>query len=304
MTSATRGLRRAEFAVAAFGLTAFLLALLFVVDALRFHGDMLTHALSDASKGQFEHTRELVLVGLMVFDCFALLRTGRSLWRGVNAHRRLQARMPVVGRREIAGRSVLIVPGATPRAFCGGLLRPQIFVSEGAVASLGPAELAAVVAHEGHHADRRDPLRILIARAIGDTYHLGALSRREQALAELSADAEAVRRGGAAPLASALLAFSADIAPERVDRLAGAKPSGEVSRWMLAGAAVVIAALALTIAAVVLVPGHPSFCIPLGAAPGWILCVVIARLVALGPAWLGWRRAGLFLRPLGTSPSS
>ena len=32
-------LRRAEFAVAAFGATAFLLALIFALDAVRFHGD-------------------------------------------------------------------------------------------------------------------------------------------------------------------------------------------------------------------------------------------------------------------------
>lgn len=292
----TRGLRRAEFAVAAFGLTAFLLALLFVVDAVRFHGDMLLHALSDVPKGEF-HERELVLVGLMVFDSFALARAGRSLWRGVAAHRRLAAAMPVVGTREIAGRTVRIVPGRRPRAFCTGLLRTRIYVSEGALAGLGHAELAAVVTHEGHHADRRDPLRTLIARAIGDAYYLGALPRHEQALAELSADAEAVRRGGAAPLASALLAFSDDIAPERVDRLAGAKPVGVVTNLMVWSAAVVIVALVLTITAVVFVPGHPSFCLPLASAPGWILVAVSARVVAMGPAWLGWRRAAAFLRP-------
>jgi hypothetical protein len=172
-----------------------------------------------------------------------------------------------------------------------------VYLSEGAVATLGAAELGAVVAHEGHHADRRDPLRILIARAIGDAYALRALPRREQALAELSADAAAVRTGGTAPLASALLAFPGGVAPERVDRLAGARPVGEVTASMVVAAGVVIAALGLAIAAALLVPGHPSFCLPLASAPGWILVALTARLAALAPAWLGWRRAALFLRP-------
>ena len=95
--SASRGLRRAEFAVAAFGLTAFLLALLFVVDGLRFHDALLLHALSDIPHGQFHHGRELLLMALILFDGFALLHGGRSLWRGVAAHRRLAAQLPVVG---------------------------------------------------------------------------------------------------------------------------------------------------------------------------------------------------------------
>ncbi|MBE2316181.1 M56 family metallopeptidase [Solirubrobacter sp. CPCC 204708] len=294
--SDSRGLRRAEFAVAAFGLTAFLLALLFVIDGVRFHSDLLLHALSDIPRGQFHHGHELLLMALVLFDVVALARSGRSLWRGASAHRRLAAALPVSEERAVGGRTVLVVPGAAPRAFCAGLARPRVYVSEGAIGRLNAAELAAVVAHEGHHADRRDPLRILVARAIGDAYSLPALPRREQALSELAADAAAVRRGGTAPLASALLAFPGGIAPERVDRLAGARPVGQVPTAMVVCAALVIAALSLGIAAQLLVSGHPPFCVPL-AAPGWILVAVIARFVALGPAWLGWRRAERFLRP-------
>jgi hypothetical protein len=215
----------------------------------------------------------------------------------VAAHRRLAAELPVAGTRTVAGREVRVVPGAAPRAFCTGLVHPRVYVSEGALATLGAAQLAAVVAHEGHHADRRDPLRILIARAIGDAYSLRALPRREQALAELSADAAAVRNGGTASLASALLAFPDGVAPERVDRLAGARPVGEVSTPMVVAAAVVIAGLGLALAAALLIPGHPTFCLPLASAPGWFLVALTARLAVLAPAWLGWRRAELFLRP-------
>ena len=165
-----------------------------------------------------------------------------------------------------------------------------MYVSAGALATLSVAELAAVVAHEGHHADRRDPLRILIARAIGDAYSLPALPRREQALAELAADDAAVRRGGKAPLASALLAFRGGIAPERVDRLAGARPVGEVSPAMVYVTAAVIAALVLAIGAELLIPGHPTFCVPLASAPGWIVLAISVRVAVMAPAWVGWRR--------------
>lgn len=293
----TRGLRRAEFAVAAFGLTTFLLALLYVIDAVRFHGGAMLHPLTEDIPNGVFHGRELALLALLAFDGFAFTRAARSLRRGVVAHRRLAAQLPVVGTRTVGGREVAIVPGAAPRAFCSGLVRPRVYLSEGALTLLGPRELAAVVAHEGHHADRRDPLRLLVARAIGEAYSLRTLPRREQALSELAADAAAVRRGGAAPLASALLAFPGGIAPERVDRLAGAAAGHQVSNAMLAAAAVVMAALVAAIGAELLVPGHPSFCLPLASAPGWLLVAVVARLMAMGPAWLGWRRAAAFLSP-------
>ena len=287
--SETRGLRRAEFAVAAFGLTAFLLALVFAVDAVRFHHEALVGAIADLPHGEV-HVRGMLLVALALFDLFALSRAAGSIGRGVSAHRRVLGAMPVVARLPVAGRTVWVVPGDEPRSFCAGLLRPRVYVSEGALAKLGPRALTAVVAHEGHHADRRDPLRILIARAIGDAYAV-----RRQALAELSADAAAVRRGGIAPLAAAMLAFDG-VAPERVDRLAGTPPCREVPRALVAGAALVVVMLVAFLAEV-LSPGHPPFCLPLASAPGVILCAVMARVVAMGPAWLGWRRAGAYLRP-------
>ena len=295
--SSTRGLRRAEFAVAAFGLTAFLLALLYVVDAVRFHGGSVLHPITEDIPNGVFHGRELALLALIAFDGFAFARATRSFWRGLAAHRRVATELPVLEERVIAGRAVAVVPGETPRAFCSGLVRPRIYVSEGALALFGERELAAVVAHEAHHADRRDPLRLLVARAVGDAYSLRTLPRREQALSELAADAAAVRRGGAAPLASALLAFPGDVAPERVDRLAGASPVGQVTNAMVVAAGVVMAGLVVAIGAELLAPGHPTFCLPLASAPGWIAIAIAARVAVMGPAWLGWRRAAAFLTP-------
>jgi Peptidase family M48 len=278
------GLRRVEFAVAALGVTAFLLALVFVLDAVRFHGDVLV---SGSAHG-------LLLSALALADVVLLIRGGVSLWRGARVYRR---QVPVLRVVRVAGRDVHVVAGSVPLAFCAGLVRPRVYLSEACFAVLGERELAAVVAHEGHHADRRDPLRVLVARAIGDAYALRSLAGREQAVAELSADAAAVERGGVAPLASALLAFeSAGIAPERVDRLAGAGPANEVPRALTFLAATVLVALLVALVAALALPGEPRVCLPLASAPGILACAVIVRVVALGPAWLGWRRAGLFLR--------
>jgi Zn-dependent protease with chaperone function len=290
-------LRRAEFAVAAFGLTAFLLALIFALDVMRFHRDVLIGALEAVPRGEVQ-LQGVLLISLLLFDLFALVRLFSSISRGVKAHRRIASRMPVVERSEIAGRRVAIVAGQQPLAFCAGLLRPRVYVSQGACSALGEDELAAVVEHESHHARRRDPLRILIARAVGDAYSIGALPRREQALAELAADAAAVRSRGAAPLASALLAFHGDaagIAPERVDRLVDPPRFDDVPRSLVAGAGAVIATLVVLLAVGVFIHDRPPVCLPLASAPVWFLCAVTARLAAMGPAWLGWRRAGAFL---------
>ena len=204
--------------------------------------------------------------------------------------------MPVLEHRRIAGQPVAIVPGARPLAFCAGLLRPRVYVSSGAVERLSADALAAVVEHEAHHAARRDPLRILVARAIGEAYSLTALPRREQALAELAADAAAVRRRGAAPLAAALLAFDATDDRARARRPArGRAAERQVPRALVAGAAVVIVAL---LALIALGAAAPGLLPAAGLRARVTLCALTARLVAMGPAWLGWRRAGAFLKPV------
>jgi peptidase M48-like protein len=285
----TGRLRRAEFAVAAFGSTAFLLALVFVLDAVRFHHDVLVDGVEGLWHGR-PHPGHTLILGLALFDLVALARVALSLSRGVSAHRRFIARLPLRGERDVGGRRVTVLAGPRAMAFCGGLLRPRIYLSEGALARLGEAELAAIVAHEAHHAARRDPLRILGARAIGD-----AFGRREQALADLSADAYAVRRVGDGPLAAALLAFHADqagIAAVRVDQLTGDAPRAEVPRPMAIVAGVVVVALVAELLWTLAVPGHPKICVPLSSAPAVAL---LARLLVMTPAWLGLRRVTALL---------
>lgn len=191
----------------------------------------------------------------------------RSARRQLAASRRYLAELPISDQRiTVGGTSCRLIETAAPHAFCAGYMRPQIHISRGAIEQLTSEELRAVVGHELHHARRRDPLRLLLARSLADALFFIPLLRRSSeryaALGELAADDAAVRRldGRRPPLASALLKLSAPdtqpasvvgIAPERVDHLMG-NPSA--ARWRLprspAGrSAVVLLALATLLAA-------------------------------------------------------
>lgn len=131
-----------------------------------------------------------------------------------------------------------------PQALCAGLLRPCVYVSTGALRLLDNAGLDAVLAHERHHANRRDPLRLatgrVLARALFIVPGLAQLIQRQQTLAEFSADESAVNAAPAnrSGLAAAMLNFSDPIAsgnsagidPARVDYLLGESPNWRV-RW-------------------------------------------------------------------------
>lgn len=187
---------------------------------------------------------------------FAVL--GRTLWSAVGqlrASRRVLAALHVVQERTLDGQQLRVIDVAKPVAFCAGLLRPRIYVSTGTLATLSDAELGAVVAHEGHHARLRDPLRVFFARALADGLFflpaLRPLSQRYAEVAELAADRAAVRasRDDAAPLASALLSFEAadpavvGIAPERVDHLMGERSSWQLPAALLAWTLLAVSAL-------------------------------------------------------------
>jgi bla regulator protein blaR1 len=96
-----------------------------------------------------------------------------------------------------------------------------------------------VLAHEHHHACRRDPLRLAIGRVLARSLFfvpgVGELVRHQQSLAELGADERAIGAGSEnrSALARAMLSFSEEtdtgasvgIDPARVDHLLGDPPS-------------------------------------------------------------------------------
>jgi hypothetical protein len=189
-----------------------------------------------------------------------------------------------------------------PLAFCIGLLNPRIYVSRAALEILGEHEREAVLAHELHHARRRDPLRLLVARALADgMFFLPALRRlteRYAALAELAADEAAARAGGGRPaLASALLAFDehpsragVGIGRERVDRLLGQRPRWEVPVLLVVGAVATLAALVAVTVRIADITGYGSIALPALLAQACMLAAAGAPLVLGAIGGLGGRR--------------
>lgn len=205
----------------------------------------------------------LAAIALLGLSIVVAYKGVRSVVRQLGAQRRFIAGLGPVERADVGGTDVRLVSSERPLAFCAGLARPAIYLSSGALASLSEDELCAVLEHERHHRARRDPLRLLAARSVGEAlFFLPAMPRLAQryaALAELAADEAAVAVAPRRSLASALLAFGelapdagvVGIAPERVDHLLGEPARWQLSLSVVAGSALVavgIVALALTLA--------------------------------------------------------
>ncbi|MCL5256421.1 MAG: M56 family metallopeptidase, partial [Chloroflexi bacterium] len=95
-------------------------------------------------------------------------------------------------------------------SFCCGFLRPKVCISHTLANSLTDAELKAVLLHEKYHLKNRDPLKILLSRAMAEMLFLlpvaSNLRDRYIRAKELAADDATVDfMGTELPLASALL---------------------------------------------------------------------------------------------------
>lgn len=199
----------------------------------------------------------LVLLGL---GFVVLIRTGRSFWRQLSAYRQFKLELPLFGSASVEGVPVTLLADGRPQAFCAGYLRPRVYLSTGAWASLAEEELQAVIAHERHHLRRRDPLRIAVVRILADGLFfmpvLPRLAERYVSLAELAADEAALRDRDPSILAGALLSFggrgvpgaAVGIAPERVDQLLGRDLRSALPLSLLLGSIVTVGTLtALTL---------------------------------------------------------
>lgn len=229
-------------------------------------------------------TDELVMLGLLgLLPTTALLGLA-SLGRQWRATRRLvraqltarpdspPARLGSVTRRlGLAGR-LEVVQSAQPYAFCYGLLRPRIRVSTGLTNLLSEGELEAVMLHERHHLRSRDPLKILLTRALGRAFFflplIAELGRYYLVAKEVEADRAVIRaQGGGRQLAAVLLKLALScpgidqettvaglggVIETRIDSLLGA---GAPVRPRPSSAAIGLSALVLVaIAVVVLAP--------------------------------------------------
>lgn len=133
------------------------------------------------------------------------------IWRGVRAANRStthigelraaarSARLAVSPRVDAAAaianiaERVDVVDARRPFAFTYGWVRPRVCVSTGLVALLDDRELEAVLHHEKWHADRRDPLRLLLAQSLGTAFAVVPEIRRLVRLYALTLEIEADR---------------------------------------------------------------------------------------------------------------
>jgi Zn-dependent protease with chaperone function len=156
----------------------------------------------------FHERAVLVGVGLLAV---AAVSFGRLIWsvrRQLRATRRFLAtirpgavgaaadRLARAAQRVGIAQPVVLVAGPGVFSGCVGLWRPRIVVSETLVAALTPRQLEAILWHERYHLERRDPLRLLVGRAVRDGLSwlpvIGALERHFELLVELAADRQAV----------------------------------------------------------------------------------------------------------------
>ncbi len=179
----------------------------------------------------------VVVVALAVLGLAVAARTVAGAARELVASRRLRRRLLAQEPRELD--EVLVIVDERPLAFCAGLFRPRAYVSTGTMALLDELALRAVLAHERHHARRRDPLRLATGRVIAGALFfvpgIRELVRHQRLLVELGADESAINPGPEhrSALARAMLSLSersqpgdpSGIEPERVDHILGDAPS-------------------------------------------------------------------------------
>jgi Zn-dependent protease with chaperone function len=242
---------------------------------------------------------------VLLLAAVGLVSLALAIWgaaREAVAAARLGRRL---ARSATAAAGARVIADDRPLAFCAGLARPRVYVSTGALALLDEPALEAVLAHERHHARRRDPLRLasgrVLTRALFFMPGLAELGRQRLALAEIGADEAAIAHaaGSRRPLATAMLAFAESGAggfdPERVDHILGGGPQTwrfPATLCLLASSAVLLL-LALGLLAGRVAAGSATLAPPFLARQP---CVVMLALLPLASAITAWR----IRRRLGT----
>jgi Zn-dependent protease with chaperone function len=213
----------------------------------------------------------------------------------LRADRRFRRRLASMELDELDG--AWLIRDTRPRAFCAGLVRPRVYISTAAVSLLDAPALEAVLAHEAHHARRRDPLRMAAARVLARACFfvpgVAELGRHDHTLAELGADEAALVAvpAGRAALARAMLAFhdapgdegAGGVDPVRVDYVLGTFPGWAFPIAPFLGAlTVLLALLAVAVLAGQAAAGSATLAPPLLSRQP---CVTMLALI---PALGGW----------------
>ena len=212
----------------------------------------------------------LLLVALALVTTAALFRAAVRLVREQRLLRALPLE-PIEGElalvAEQAGVRVFRTPARHGAAFCIGLRKPRVVLTDGLLERLEPDELAAVVWHEAAHARAREPLARTAARFAVQAFVwipvLRALLTRYCLLREIEADRLATLQTSRRALAGALCGVFgepapagavgfAELAPARIDRLLD--PTSALPRLTSARAVASSVLALLVLAAVVALP--------------------------------------------------
>jgi beta-lactamase regulating signal transducer with metallopeptidase domain len=301
---------RTEVLLGVLGLTSFGFVVLRMFETWRVSAHTVSHHIAILGQTLSYPAANLAAVIILllaslgaVVTVLIVLGAARELVAARRFDRQLRAHdLPRLG-------NALVIDDTRPHAFCAGLLTPRVYVTTGALEILDEPALAAVLAHERHHARRRDPLRLatsrVLARAMFFLPAVRELGRQQQTLVELSADESAISAaaGNRSALARAMLTFtdsaetgdSFGVDPARVDYLLGEPPNWRFPAIMCLAA---VALLALVVAAAVLAgseaAGSATLAPPfLSAQP----CIVVLAVI---PAAVGFLAVRLLRR---TSPA-
>ena len=196
-------------------------ALAAVLAALGAGLSLLTHQLWAGPVGTLDLVLAVLAGGVTVIVAGRLLlsghRTGTTLRRLRRRHRE-QVDLLAQVDHEIHRQGISVLDHEVPVAYCvPGMSGSRIVVSRSALTRLGPAELAAVVAHERSHLRARHDLVLeaftVLHRAFPRWVSSGAAHHEVQVLVEVLADRAAVRRSDRRALASALLTLAGSRTP-------------------------------------------------------------------------------------------
>jgi BlaR1 peptidase M56 len=303
-TAAAR-LSRVSLALGGLGLASALLIVMRLLESWRVTSGATSHEISVFGQKLSYPVANLDAIVILLLAALGLAVTARAVTatvREVRASRRFHHLVALRNPQPLA--DALLLEDDHPRAFCAGLLRPRVYVSTGAVAILDDAALSVVLAHERHHARRRDPMRLAVGRvfvrALFFLPELADLLERQQSLAELSADESAVdaRPANRSALARAMLSFSDTagsgesdgIDPARIDYLLGSPPPWRFPLLLCLGVgSVLVLLVAVAVLAGKLASGSATLALPFLSHQPCIVALA-AIPVALGALAAGYRR--------------
>ena len=305
--SASTRISRVAALLGALGLGSFGFVLLRLVETWRVTPHVASHHISVVGQRlsyPAANAAAVVVLALAIVGLVVAARLVTAAAREVAGARRLGRLLAASAPRQLDG--ALVIDDERPRAFCAGFLRPRVYLTSGVLAMLDQPALVAVLLHERHHARRRDPLRLAMSRVLANAMFFvpgfGELERRQAALAELSADENAILadHGNRSALARAMLHFSDPVRPDdavgveaaRVDQLLGEPQSWGIPAMLCLLA---VCLLALVVAIAVLAgreaSGSATLAPPfLSAQPCVVVLAAIPAVVALTAVRLGHRR--------------